>query len=198
MAELVSSQMALEWVVNWIKSHPNRYLIIGIDGFGGSGKSSFARQIAEAVNQSEVIAYDDLYLPADRIPDVMNSPVGIADAYDWQALENGVLKPFRHSKPCEYPVLDWITQGRSTRFVSSKTRVLIVEGVSCTRPELRDSYDIRIWVTAPYEVRLQRGIERDGEAMRSQWVDFWMPAEEIYFAACQADIFTEFHVDGTR
>jgi uridine kinase len=37
----------------------------------------------------------------------------------------------------------------------------------------------RIWVDTPLEVRLRRGLERDGEAMRSQW-DRWMTAEAAY------------------
>ena len=37
----------------------------------------------------------------------------------------------------------------------------------------------RIWVDAPPGVRLRRGLERDGEAMRPQW-DKWMAAEAAY------------------
>jgi uridine kinase len=29
-------------------------------------------------------------------------------------------------------------------------------------------------------VRLQRAVERDGQAMLSQWVEVWMPSEEAY------------------
>jgi hypothetical protein len=35
-------------------------------------------------------------------------------------------------------------------------------------------------VEAPYEVRLARGVARDGEAARVTWVDIWMPSEDRY------------------
>jgi uridine kinase len=52
--------------------------------------------------------------------------------------------------------------------------------VSVTRSELGDPWDLKIWVEAPYDLRLTRGIERDGEGMRSTWVEHWMPQEDRY------------------
>lgn len=184
-------------LVDWIQSRAPERTTIGIDGFGGSGKSTLAGSISALVAQSEVVAYDDLYLPNAIQPDFASSTVGIADAYDWEALRDGLLRPFRQGLPGSYPVLDWISQERSVRILSPATRVLLVEGVSCTRPELRNLYDFRIWVTAPYETRLARGVERDGEAMRSHWADVWMPAEQAYQRACQPDHSSDLNVDGT-
>lgn len=146
---------------------------------------------------TEVVTYDDLYLPESIRPNFLASPVGIADAYDWEALRGGVLEPFRQGEPCEYPVLDWETQDRKVMVVSPHSRILIVEGVSCTRPELRNLYDFRVWVTAPYEVRIARGVARDGEGMRSYWTDVWMPAEEIYLRSCHPDQSVDLIMDGT-
>ncbi len=39
---------------------------------------------------------------------------------------------------------------------------------------------MRVWVDAPYEIRLARGVARDGEAARVTWVDVWMPSEDRY------------------
>jgi cytidylate kinase len=44
----------------------------------------------------------------------------------------------------------------------------------------------RVWVEAPYDVRLARGIERDGESHRDLWLA-WIAEEAAFFAA-----------DGTR
>ncbi len=33
---------------------------------------------------------------------------------------------------------------------------------------------------APYDLRLARGVERDGEAMRDTWLKFWIPQEDRY------------------
>jgi uridine kinase len=45
---------------------------------------------------------------------------------------------------------------------------------------LRDAYHVRVWVDAPRDVRLARGVERDGEEARRTWEDVWMPSEERY------------------
>jgi uridine kinase len=44
----------------------------------------------------------------------------------------------------------------------------------------------RIWVDAPEDLRLQRGVRRDGESHRHLWTD-WQVREREFFAA-----------DGTR
>src|SRR6266699_2945133 len=61
--------------------------------------------------------------------------------------------------------------------------IVIVEGVSSTRTELGDCWDLTVWVDTPRAIRLVRGIRRDGEARRSQWTQVWMPEEDAYIAA---------------
>jgi dephospho-CoA kinase len=55
-----------------------------------------------------------------------------------------------------------------------------VEGISSSRRELGPVWDFVIWVDCPRELRLRRGIERDGEALRWKWETVWMPEEEAY------------------
>jgi cytidylate kinase len=44
----------------------------------------------------------------------------------------------------------------------------------------RDAYDLRVWIEAPYEIRLARGVARDGKEARRTWTDVWMPSEDAY------------------
>lgn len=44
----------------------------------------------------------------------------------------------------------------------------------------RDAYDVRVWVEAPREVRLARGVARDGEGARATLTEVWMPSEDRY------------------
>jgi len=55
-----------------------------------------------------------------------------------------------------------------------------LEGVSSTRRELDVPWDLTIWVEAPKEERLRRGIGRDGEHMRQQWEEVWEVEEDAY------------------
>ena len=42
------------------------------------------------------------------------------------------------------------------------------------------------------------GIERDGVAARSRWVDEWMPAEDAYVSAIRPDAAAMLVIDGQR
>ncbi|WP_370541796.1 hypothetical protein [Alicyclobacillus sp. SO9] len=58
--------------------------------------------------------------------------------------------------------------------------IVIVEGVYSLRKELFDQYDLSIWIDCPRDVRLSRGLERDGEEARDLWENQWMIAEDMY------------------
>jgi uridine kinase len=75
--------------------------------------------------------------------------------------------------------------------------VVLVEGVYSASALLRAYFDYRIWVDCPYEMRLQRGVERDGEQMRAVWVEQWMPAEDRYALAERPDANVDLVLDGS-
>ncbi|MGW7122379.1 hypothetical protein [Streptomyces sp. NPDC054901] len=60
---------------------------------------------------------------------------------------------------------------------------LLLVAVPALPADLRHLYTYRVFCDAPRELRLSRGLERDGEEARSLWVDEWMPAEDRYLAA---------------
>ena len=76
--------------------------------------------------------------------------------------------------------------------------MIVIEGVCALHRSLRDAYAVRVWVEAPYELRLARGVERDGEAARSIWVDVWMPSEERYVAEDDPVSCAHLVVDGSQ
>ena len=73
----------------------------------------------------------------------------------------------------------------------------MIEGVCALHRELRDAYAVRIWVDAPEDVRLERGVARDGEAARATWVEVWMPSEARYVARDRPLECAHLVVDGT-
>ncbi len=58
---------------------------------------------------------------------------------------------------------------------------VVVEGVTCTRREIADRLAVRVWVEAPADERLRRGLARDGESHRHLW-ERWMREEDAFFA----------------
>ena len=75
--------------------------------------------------------------------------------------------------------------------------IVIVEGVGSSRIELAPFYDLRIWVDCPRQLRLNRGIARDGEHSRARWELDWMPSEDRYLAEHRPDNNADVIVSGT-
>jgi uridine kinase len=157
-------------------------LVIGIDGPGATGKSTLAAQLADALGGAAVVHGDDFYLPAKRRP---GGDFGPGDQYDLARLLAQVLRPATLGQPVRYQRYDWPSDSMAEWTVLAPARPFIVEGVYCTEATLRGSYTFRICCEASREVRLARGVHRDGEAFRSRWVDEWMPGEDRYLDAQQ-------------
>jgi uridine kinase len=136
-------------------------VLVGIGGHGGAGKSTLARMIPGA----QVVSTDEFWTGA---------------SFDIDRIAHEVLAPIARGEPAHFASYDWSSkQQRGSRMIEP-AGIVVIEGVCALHKALRESYAVRVWVEAPYDLRLARGIARDGEAARSVWVDVWMPSEERY------------------
>ncbi|WP_326824759.1 uridine kinase family protein [Streptosporangium sp. NBC_01756] len=162
-----------------------RLVLIGVDGGGGSGKSTLARALVAHLSQASLVHIDDLYRPSsspERRPD--HPWYGtVAGFFDWRRLQHQVVDPLRDGREAAYERYDWHTDSLAETLTVPARGYVVIEGISVTREELREAYDLRVWVETPYEVRLARGIERDGESARDMWEKEWMPADAEYAQA---------------
>ena len=107
----------------------------------------------------------------------------IGGNFDWRRVRDQVLAPLRDDHPARYQRYDWAIDQLAEWHLVQPGGLLIVEGNYSTRTELRDFYDFTIWVEAPHDVRLNRGLERGGQDTKQRWLEEWMPEEERYIAA---------------
>ncbi len=170
----------LEKLNDILKDLPRKQptLLIGIDGCGGSGKSTLARELANFFPNTTIVEMDDFYLPSSLRKDSI--PEEIGSTFDWQRLENQVLIPLSRNLSAKYQRYDWNSDSLADWRTIAPGNLVIIEGVYSTRRELSNFYDFRIWVECPREIRLARGIARDGEGMREIWEMEWMPMEDNY------------------
>lgn len=160
-----------------------RTMFIGIDGRAGSGKSTLARWLEQEVAGAIVVAVDDFSGP--RMAE-----------WDWLRFRAQVLDPLSRGQAARYQRWDWDGDvGAEWRDVEPGGPV-IVEGVSSTRDEVGVPWDARIWVDTPREICLARGVERDGETMRKQWTDVWIPSEDAYIATQTPDLRADIVISG--
>ena len=160
--------------------------LIGVDGPSGAGKSTIARRVAEVLS-SPIVEIDDFVSWVDF-------------AGWWPRFDAQVLTPLPAGQDARYEVRDWRNDEFGDALAGWKTVAphpfVVLEGVTCTRREIADRLAVRVWVDAPADVRLRRGIERDGESHRPLW-ERWMPEEAAFFDADGTRARADFVIDGT-
>jgi uridine kinase len=162
-----------------------RTVLIAIDGQGGAGKSTLAAWLADTLGDATVVCLDDFARPS--VP-----------GWDRRRMIRQVVDPLRAGRPGRYQRWDWATDTGAEWHAVPVGGVVIIEGVSATRRDLSDRWDLTVWVSTPRALRLERGLARDGDAMRRQWLDVWMPEEDAYIAEERPAERADFIVDGAR
>lgn len=167
--------------------------LVAIDGRGGSGKSTLAREILDAWPAVLVIEMDDFYRP---VAERARRPPTHGGNYDRERLRAEVLEPLACGSAGCYQRYDWDEDRlMEWRDVPAGVPVLL-EGVYSSSAGLGGYADYTIWIECPYELRLRRGVERDGQERRAWWVKEWMPAEDRYVAAERPQARADLVLDG--
>ncbi|MBJ8153865.1 AAA family ATPase [Bacillus cereus] len=173
-------------------------LLIGIDGCGGSGKSTFANKLKDECSNVTVVHMDDFYLPSSQLIKTPPEKKPIGADFDWRRVLNQVLEPISQNKEGRYQRYDWETDDLAEWHTVPVGGIVIIEGVYSIREELSSKYDFTIWVDCPREIRLSRGLERDGEEARNMWENNWMISEDIYVEEHKPFERADIIVNGTR
>jgi uridine kinase len=155
-------------------------LLVGIDGCGGSGKTTFAERVKKELNNVTMIHMDDFYLPSAQIINAHPAEKPIGADFDWKRMLIQVLEPLTQDEEGYYQRYDWETDRLAEWHSIPVGGIVIIEGVYSIRNELFDRYDLTFWVDCPREMRLLRGLKRDGEVARGMWEDYWMVSEDLY------------------
>lgn len=142
---------------------PHRgFTLVGIGGHGGAGKSTLAARIRGA----QVVGTDEFWNGSE---------------FELARLLEEVVEPLLAGRAARYHGFDWgANRLHAEASVVRPEGVVVIEGVCALHRMFRDAYDVRVWVDAPRELRLERGVARDGEASRERWETVWMPSEERY------------------
>lgn len=153
--------------------------IVAIDGRGGSGKSTIARNIQAISDEVTIVQMDDLYRPSSERPgNALQLPPG--SSFDWPRLEREVLQPLRHGRPAAFRRYDWESDALREVISVKATGIVVVEGCYSMLPQLASWFDFTIWVECDAATCLERGIARSGEAEREIWTTEWAPLEDRY------------------
>lgn len=183
--------LAIDDVLDHVLAGPanlGRTRLVSVDGPAGSGKSTLAARLATRAGARGltvlVLHMDDLYEGWD------GASKGFA------LLREHVLSRLADGREGRYRRYDWKLGGYAELHVVPVTvDLLIVEGVTAADRGVEPWPSLRIWIETSNDVRLDRGIERDGEPLRDRWLD-WMRWERDHFAAERTRERADLVVDG--
>jgi len=141
-------------------------MFIGICGGTGSGKTTIARAIVDAVGAERVvlIEQDSYYRNLADMPldERHQANFDHPDSIDSDMLVDHLIR-LKQGLTVEMPLYDFVTHTRSDRIEIIEPRpVVIVEGILIfSEPRVLDLLDVRIFVDTPSDVRLMRRLRRD-------------------------------------
>jgi uridine kinase len=136
--------------------------LVCIDGLAGAGKTTLALGLA-AITRAQVVHADELLEGWSGLP-------GLGATLDT------VLRPLAAGASSEWTRWDWHASDWAESHPLSPGGLLVVEGVGSAPACIDDLVTTLVWVEAPRDERLRRGIARDGEQMRPQW-EQWLDDE---------------------
>ena len=151
---------------NFAKTKYTHMLIIGIAGGTGSGKTTVVRQIMNELPEQEVgvISQDSYYRENHNLSYEERALINFDHprSIDFELLVQH-LKELKSGNTIEQPVYSFVTHNRTEDTVITHPRkVMIVEGILIlTNPELREMFDVKVFVHADSDERLIRRLKRD-------------------------------------
>lgn len=144
--------------------------LVCVDGPAGSGKTTLAAQVRRAVPADvscRVVHLDDLYPGWGGL----RAGVGHVSAT--------VVRPMAEGLPGRYRRWEWHASAPGPWVDVPVVDLLVLEGVGSGSLLHEDLITTLVWVEADHDVRLARGVARDGVTSRDDFVA-WMASEAPY------------------
>ena len=178
----------------------NNYVIIFIDGFATSGKTSLAlnelKEKYNLVDKIDIIHIDDFYLPKSNKDNIFNNLDKI-DTYlngniDYFRFNNEVsnnLNNLLKSKTIssfKYGIFSCKEQKISEEIIvdiKNKSRLTIIEGTYSFSRNINLNSDLDIFLILTKEEELERLKIRENESNYNNFLNIWMKLERNYFSS---------------
>jgi hypothetical protein len=125
---------------------------------------------------------DDLYPGWTGLPEV-------------DAQLDDLLRPLAQGCPGSYRRFDWVAGEFAEEVVVDPAPLLVLEGVGCGASRFASLVTLLVWIDAPHDLRMKRGVARDGDAFAPHW-EQWAKDEARVFARERTRDRADVTVDG--
>ena len=106
-----------------------------------------------------------------------------------------MVAPLALGRPGRYRRFDWHSLSFAEECTVSPCDVLVVEGVGAWSSSIAEAVTCLVWADTPSDVRLERGVARDGEALRERLLA-WRALEDAVLAQEGTRAHADVVVDG--
>lgn len=157
--------------------------IIGIDGESTAGKSTLAAKLAAFLPKAGVVSLDDFCRERSGKEGEWWGDTVAGHGFDWQRLRDQVIQPFlAGQQDIVFDAFDWnLCKGTIKKSVPP-CDILIVEGLSALRLELREFMDVKIWLESDAAGQIQRMIDRGDAEMVGYFEREFSPLVQKYLS----------------
>ncbi len=167
----------IELIKDAIKEIDKKVICIAIDGYCGSGKTTFGNKLVESLD-ANIVHIDDFYLPFSQRKE--NWQEILAGNMNFTRLENEVLSKINDDS-FEYGIFNPRKQEIVGSKVVNKKKVFILEGAYSHHPSIRKYFDYFVFFKCEDEKQNQRLMAREGDHFEA-FKNVWIKRERDYFA----------------
>lgn len=181
MATVTSSEQALRLVRSRAPRLGGTHLLC-VDGPAGSGKTTLAAGVAALEPAAVVVHTDDLLDGWDGLPGLPGTLAAL-------------VEPLAAGRATAYRRYDWLAGRYAETVPVPATPLLVLEGVGSGCRRLDPWRSALVWVEAPQDLRIARGLARDGAEAEPHWRR-WLVTEARHFAEQRTRAAADLLVDG--
>ncbi len=170
--------------------------LVCIDGPAGSGKTTLAAAVAEGFDKLNRRTDRSTGVPAGCCTWTTCTPAGRGSPGSTSSLTVCSLR-WARGGPGSYRRYDWVAREFAETVTVEPVPLLVLEGVGSGAGRFDPLRTVLVWVEAPYDLRMRRGIERDGDTFAPYW-EQWAADERELFGRERTRERADLVVDGTR
>lgn len=153
-------------------------VIVGIDGYCGSGKTTLANKLADFYG-IQTIHMDDFFLPPFlRSVERLKEPGG---NIHYERFCEEVVSKVKSSETFKYRIFSCKNMDFNGETEIINSNLLIIEGSYSLHPLFEEIYDIKIFCDIDSTEQKRRIISRNGMEMYRNFEEKWIPMEKKYF-----------------
>lgn len=169
-------------------------IIIGVAGGSGSGKTTVANNLVKVFSREDaiLIEQDSYYRELSHlaIEERALNNFDHPDSIEFELMKKHILE-LKNNKEVEIPIYDFKTHSRKKeKEVIHPSKIIVVEGILIFAvKEIRDLFDMKIFVDTDADEMLLRRIERDiserGRSFESVKNQYLRTVKPMYLEFCE-------------